>query len=64
MSLDAREVAVRAELLSAEEKDAVWPRLVEIWPPYERYAERSDRDLRVFRLVPLTPGRRASSSSR
>jgi deazaflavin-dependent oxidoreductase (nitroreductase family) len=56
MSFDAHEVAVRAELLPPEEKDAVWPRLVEIWPPYERYAERSGRDLRVFRLVPLTPG--------
>jgi deazaflavin-dependent oxidoreductase (nitroreductase family) len=64
MSLDAHAVAVRAELLSPQEKDALWPRLVDAWPPYERYAERSGRDLRVFRLVPLMPGRRESSSSR
>ncbi len=43
---------VRAHLLTAEEKAEVWPRLVEFYPNYDLYVERSGRDLRVFRLDP------------
>ena len=43
---------VVAHLLSAEEKAAIWPRLLQAWPAYDSYAERSGRDLRVFRLDP------------
>ena len=46
---------VRTTLLSAEEKEAAWPRMVEVWPPYDRYVERSGRDLRVFRLETIDP---------
>jgi deazaflavin-dependent oxidoreductase (nitroreductase family) len=41
---------VMATLLSADEKEAVWPQLTKIWPNYDVYVERSQRDLRVFRL--------------
>ncbi|MCO5318644.1 MAG: nitroreductase family deazaflavin-dependent oxidoreductase [Microthrixaceae bacterium] len=41
---------VHAELLDPEDKERVWPELVAVWPPYDRYVERSGRDLRVFRL--------------
>jgi deazaflavin-dependent oxidoreductase (nitroreductase family) len=47
---EGRERQVAATLLDAESKEAVWPKLAEVWPPYDRYAERSRRDLRVFRL--------------
>ena len=47
-----RRVGVRARLLDAEEKAAVWPRLLTVWPTYDSYVERSGRDLRVFRLEP------------
>ena len=47
-----RTVPVRAALLDRGEKAAVWPRLTEVWPNYDRYTEVSGRDLRVFRLVP------------
>ena len=43
---------VQARLLDPDEKAAVWPRLLEVWPTYDRYVERSGRDLRVFRLDP------------
>jgi deazaflavin-dependent oxidoreductase (nitroreductase family) len=46
------EYDVVAHLLSPEETAAVWPRLTEAWPAYDGYAERSGRDLRVFRLEP------------
>lgn len=48
-----RTVPVRARLLEGDERAAVWPRLTAVWPTYDRYAEQSGRELRVFRLVPV-----------
>jgi deazaflavin-dependent oxidoreductase (nitroreductase family) len=50
---------VTAHLLTAQEKTDVWPRLIERWPAYDRYAELTDRDLRVFRLRPKQAAGRA-----
>jgi len=52
ISFNGSDVAVVAHLLTPEEKADVWPRIVRFWPNYEVYAERSGRDLRVFRLDP------------
>ena len=41
---------VVAELLDDDEKATTWPRLVERWPLFDQYVERSGRNLRVFRL--------------
>lgn len=41
---------VTADRLSDEEKADVWPRLLDMWPLFDRYAETSGRNLRVFRL--------------
>ena len=43
---------VRARLLDDDEKAEVWPRLLAVWPNYDKYVERSGRNLRVFRLDP------------
>lgn len=43
---------VRAQLLEGADRDEAWARLRVVWPTYDRYAERVDRQLRVFRLVP------------
>ena len=48
----AQRTDVRARLLDPDEKAEVWPRLTAVWPMYDRYVERSGRDLRVFRLDP------------
>jgi len=50
VSFKGETIPVVARLLDAEEKKAVWPELLRIWPTYDRYVERSGRDLRVFRL--------------
>lgn len=42
--------AVRAERLSDEEVAEVWPKLLRLWPLYDRYVETSGRKLRIFRL--------------
>ena len=52
VSFKGKTTAVHAHLLTAEEKAETWPRLVEFWPNYNVYTERSGRDLRVFRLDP------------
>lgn len=41
---------VRARLASPDEKKALWPRLVALYPAWEAYAGWADRDFRLFRL--------------
>jgi hypothetical protein len=43
---------VKAHLLDADERAAIWPQLLKVWPNYDTYVERSGRELRVFRLEP------------
>ena len=50
VSFKGKDIRVVAHLLDADEKKEVWPKLLEIWPTYDRYVERSGRDLRVFKL--------------
>ncbi|MEV5709010.1 nitroreductase family deazaflavin-dependent oxidoreductase [Actinoallomurus sp. NPDC052274] len=47
-----RTIPVTARLLEGAERAEVWPRLVKVWPTFDRYVERSGRELRVFRLEP------------
>jgi deazaflavin-dependent oxidoreductase (nitroreductase family) len=46
-----RTTQVDAALLSEEEKAEVWPRLTKVWPTYDHYITKTDRNLRVFRLT-------------
>jgi deazaflavin-dependent oxidoreductase (nitroreductase family) len=46
------EIPVVARLLEGPERDHAWPKLLKVWPVYDRYALRSGRRLRVFRLMP------------
>ncbi|MGW1814841.1 nitroreductase family deazaflavin-dependent oxidoreductase [Streptomyces sp. NPDC002125] len=39
-----------AETLSAEEKERVWPHLVEVFPRYAEYRAKTGRDIPVVRL--------------
>lgn len=40
----------RAETLTPEEKQRVWPHLVELFPPYADYQKGTSRDIPVVRL--------------
>ena len=53
VSFAGRTTEVMARLLSDESRAEVWPRLVAVWPVYETYVARADRDLRVFHLTPV-----------
>jgi deazaflavin-dependent oxidoreductase (nitroreductase family) len=55
VSFRGQTIPVKARLLDAAEKQEVWPQLLRIWPTYDRYVERSGRDLRVFRLERQPP---------
>lgn len=44
---------VTARLLDDDEKAAVWPALVAVWPAYDDYVEVSGRNIRVFQLDPV-----------
>jgi deazaflavin-dependent oxidoreductase (nitroreductase family) len=47
-----RHLAVRAERAGPEEKARLWPRIVATFPDYQRYQERSTRDIPVVLLHP------------
>lgn len=51
--IDGEVLDVRARLVTDDdEKARVWSKLVEIWPAYDTYVDRSGRDIRVFILEP------------
>jgi len=50
-----RRIPVEAERLDDDAKAAVWSDLLRIWPTYDTYVERSERNLRAFRLRPVSP---------
>jgi|SRR5215210_1483652 len=47
-----RRQEVTARTASEQEKAALWPRLLELYPPWQAYTERTDRQFRAFYLEP------------
>lgn len=47
-----RTVATDAKLLSGPEREEKWAVMIQTWPNYAKYAERTDRELPVFWLTP------------
>jgi deazaflavin-dependent oxidoreductase (nitroreductase family) len=45
--------AMRAETATAEKKAKYWPRLIAVYPPYQQYQARTDRDIPVVILRPI-----------
>ncbi len=43
---------MRARVAGAEEKSRIWPKLVDIYPPYETYQKRTSRQIPVVLLEP------------
>jgi deazaflavin-dependent oxidoreductase (nitroreductase family) len=44
--------SVVAQPVADDERAALWPRLIEIYPPYENYQRRTTRRIPVLRLSP------------
>lgn len=52
IEVEDREIAAVARTATPEEKQRLWPIMAEIWPAYDEYAERTDRDIPVVILTP------------
>jgi deazaflavin-dependent oxidoreductase (nitroreductase family) len=52
VELHGRVTRVLARHLSPTEAAAAWPRLVAVWPAFDAYRQRAEREIRVFRLSP------------
>ncbi len=50
LQVAAERIAVRARIASSEERARIWPRMVEIYPPYVSYLEKSGRVIPVLIL--------------
>ena len=48
------EHAVTARRISQDELDALWPQLVELYPAWQDYRERTNREFRAFHLTPTS----------
>ena len=48
-----RMTAVPSEL-TGDDRDAVWPHMLQTWPNYAKYAERTERAIPVFFMEPTT----------
>ena len=53
VEIEDREVRVRAEEADSEEKSRLWQKMVEMYPAYDAYQEKTEREipLLVLRLV-------------
>lgn len=52
VEVDGRSVPVTAEEADPEEKARLWPMLVEMYPGYENYQKKTDREIPVVLLRP------------
>jgi deazaflavin-dependent oxidoreductase (nitroreductase family) len=52
VEINGRRRAVLAKLVTDAERRRWWPRLLALYPPYQTYADRSGRSVRVFVLRP------------
>jgi deazaflavin-dependent oxidoreductase (nitroreductase family) len=52
VELGAMRRDMRARVASAEEKSRLWPKLLEIYPAYETYQKRTERQIPVVVLAP------------
>jgi deazaflavin-dependent oxidoreductase (nitroreductase family) len=41
-----------ARRLEGQEREAAWQHMLRTWPNYEKYADRTDRQIKVFQLTP------------
>jgi deazaflavin-dependent oxidoreductase (nitroreductase family) len=52
ITVKGRASEVMARRLEGEERAQAWAHMVTVWPNYNLYAERTDRQIKVFELTP------------
>ena len=53
IQVKADKIAVRARTANPEEKSRLWSVMTAIWPAYDEYQQKTDRDIPVVLLEPL-----------
>ncbi|MDQ3864079.1 MAG: nitroreductase family deazaflavin-dependent oxidoreductase [Actinomycetota bacterium] len=53
VEIEDREVRVRAEEAHQEEKARLWRKMVEMYPPYDDYQKKTEREIPLIVLHPL-----------
>jgi deazaflavin-dependent oxidoreductase (nitroreductase family) len=53
VQVKAEKFTARAHTASAAERDALWPKMVEIYAPYTQYQTKTDRQIPVVVLEPI-----------
>lgn len=51
ITVNGRTTEVVARRLEGEERAAAWRDMVAVWPNYDLYAQRTDREIKVFELA-------------
>ena len=54
VQVKAQKFAARARTANAEERAALWPKMVEIYAPYALYQTKTDRQIPVVILQPVS----------
>lgn len=49
--INGHDFPVTATLLTGDDRDRAWKTVTEVWPVYDFYVSRVDREIRVFRLT-------------
>jgi deazaflavin-dependent oxidoreductase (nitroreductase family) len=52
VTVKGRTSDVKARRLEGEEREQAWEFMAQTWPNYHLYAERTDRQIKVFELTP------------
>jgi deazaflavin-dependent oxidoreductase (nitroreductase family) len=52
VTFNGRELSAVPREVTGDERDAVWAHMLNTWPNYAKYAERTDRIIPVFLLEP------------
>ena len=52
LRIDGRTMPISAHLVGPGERAKVWAHLLETWPNFARYEQRTDREIKVFELIP------------
>jgi len=56
VQVGAEKFSARARTATAEEKPALWRLMTSIWPDYDRYQQRTKREIPVAVLEPVASG--------
>ena len=56
VEIEDREVRVRAEEADSEEKSRLWQKMVEMYPAYDAYQEKTEREIPLLVLRPVEWG--------